>query len=409
MERHTYTINFSASPSKARKTGLMPIYATITLNGERATFTTGKYIQPAQWDATKQRARGTSDTSQAINNHLLKVRNKIYQKELELMNRGYIVNANTLKDAYLERVEAIQGKTLCQIFEEYLVDARKAIDIEVKKDTVYSYERTYDLLKDYLKLKYKRTDFALQELNRDFIEKFNLYLRSDLKHKKNTAVKHLRCLMRVVNVAVANRHLSFDPFLNFKAQREICERVFLTEEELRLLINKDFRIKRLERVRDLFVFCCFTGLSYSDVKTLTPEHFETDANGRIWIKKKRVKTGVLFRAPLLPIPKLILEKYKGGDKLLPVVDLSSMDAYLKEIAELCGINKNISSHTARFTFATTVTITNRISLEVVSKMMGHTNTRMTSHYAKIIDKYIGEEMDRLNELYDEDSVGYIFH
>lgn len=409
MERHTYTINFSASPSKARKTGLMPIYATITLNGERATFTTGKYIQPAQWDATKQRARGTSDTSQAINNHLLKVRNKIYQKELELMNRGYIVNANTLKDAYLERVEAIQGKTLCQIFEEYLVDARKAIDIEVKKDTVYSYERTYDLLKDYLKLKYKRTDFALQELNRDFIEKFNLYLRSDLKHKKNTAVKHLRCLMRVVNVAVANRHLSFDPFLNFKAQREICERVFLTEEELRLLINKDFRIKRLERVRDLFVFCCFTGLSYSDVKTLTPEHFETDANGRIWIKKKRVKTGVLFRVPLLPIPKLILEKYKGGDKLLPVVDLSSMDAYLKEIAELCGINKNISSHTARFTFATTVTITNRISLEVVSKMMGHTNTRMTSHYAKIIDKYIGEEMDRLNELYDEDSVGYIFH
>ena len=303
MERHTFTINFSASPSKARKTGLMPIYATITLNGERATFTTGKYIQPAQWDAIKQRARGASDASQAINNHLLQVRNKIYQKELELMNRGYIINANTLKDAYLERVEAIQGKTLCQIFEEYLVDARKAIDIEVKKDTVYSYERTYDLLKDYLKLKYKRTDFALQELNRDFIEKFNLYLRSDLKHKKNTAVKHLRCLMRVVNVAVANRHLTFDPFLNFKAQREICERVFLTEEELRTLINKDFQIKRLERVRDLFVFCCFTGLSYSDVKTLAPEHFETDSNGRTWIKKKRVKTGVLFRVPLLPIPK----------------------------------------------------------------------------------------------------------
>ena len=151
------------------------------------------------------------------------------------------------------------------------------------------------------------------------------------------------------------------------------------------------------------MFCCFTGLSYSEVKTLTPEHFETDANGRTWIKKKRVKTGVLFQVTLLPIPKLILEKYRGGDKLLPVVDLSSTDAYLKEIAELCGINKNISSHTARFTFATTVTITNRISLEVVSKMMGHTNTRMTSHYAKIIDKYIGEEMDRLNELYDEES------
>ena len=403
MERHTFTINFSACQSKARKNGLMPIYVSITLNGERVTFTTGKYIHPSQWDSTKQKARGSSETSKAINDSLLQIRNKIYQKDLELMNRGYIVNATTLRDACLEKVEAIQGKTLCQIFEEYIADAQKAIGIEVKKDTVYSYERTYDLLKDFMNLKYKRSDFALQELNRDFIEKFNLYLRSDLKHKKNTAVKHLRCLMRVVNVAVANRHLSFDPFLNFKAQREVCERVFLTEEELRTLINKDFRIKRLERVRDLFVFCCFTGLSYSDAKTLSPEHFETDANGRTWIKKKRVKTGVLFRVPLLPIPKLILEKYKGGDKLLPFVDISSTDAYLKEIAELCGIKKNISSHTARFTFATTVTITNRISIEVVSKMMGHTNTRMTSHYAKIIDKYIGEEMDKLNELYDSES------
>lgn len=407
MERHTYSVNFSASPSKARKTGLMPIFVTIRQNGERVTFTTGKYIHPNEWDAVKQKAKGKSETAQAINTYLLQLRNKIYRKELELMDRGYIVNPSTLRDACLEKVESIQSKSLCQIFQEYIDDARKSIGIDVKKDTVYSYERTYDLLKDYMKVTYKRNDFALQELNLSFIDKFNVYLRSELKHKKNTAVKHLRCLMRVVNVAVANRHLSFDPFLNFKAQREICERVFLTEEELRILINKDFRIKRLERVRDLFVFCCFTGLSYSDVKTLTPEHFETDTHGRIWIKKKRVKTGVLFRVPLLPIPKLILEKYKGGDKLLPVVDLSSMDAYLKEIAELCGINKNISSHTARFTFATTVTITNRISLEVVSKMMGHTNTRMTSHYAKIIDKYIGEEMDKLNALYDEESASFM--
>lgn len=399
MARHTFTINFSACKSKARKNGLVPINVSITLNGERVTFTTGKYIQPAQWDTTKQRAKGSSESSQVINDSLQQIRNKIYQKETELMNRGYIVNASTLRDACLDKMESIQNKTLCQIFEGYLIDARKAIDIEVKKDTVYSYERTYDILKDYMKQEYDRDDFALQELNYDFIEKFNLYLKSDLKHKKNTAVKHLRCLMRVVSVAVANRYLDIDPFRNYKAQREVCERVFLTEDELRTLINKDFHIKRLERVRDMFVFCCFTGLSYSDAKTLAPEHFEIDANGRTWIKKRRVKTGVLFRVPLLPIPKLILEKYKGGDKLLPIVDLSSTDAYLKEIAELCGINKNISSHTARFTFATTVTITNRISMDVVSKMMGHTHTRMTNHYAKIIDKYIAEEMDKINELY----------
>lgn len=192
MERHTYSVNFWPSPSKARKNGLMPIYATIRQNGERATFTTGKHIHPNEWDSVKQKARGSSETSKAINNHLLQIRNKIYQKELELMDRGYIVNASTLRDACLEKVESIQAKTLCQIFQEYIADARKSIDIEVKKDTVYSYERTYDILKDFMKLTYKRSDFALQELNLSFIEKFNVYLRSNLKHKKNTAIKHLR-------------------------------------------------------------------------------------------------------------------------------------------------------------------------------------------------------------------------
>jgi integrase len=179
-------------------------------------------------------------------------------------------------------------------------------------------------------------------------------------------------------------------------EREVVEKAFLSEEELRKIINRDFAMPRLGRVRDIFIFSCFTGLSYSDVKSLDESHFVNDEEGRIWIKKNRVKTGVLSRIPLLPIPKLILEKYKGGAKLLPVIDLSSTDAYLKEIADLCGISKRVSFHTARFTFATTVTLTNRISLEVVSKMMGHTNTRMTSHYAKIIDTYIGEEMDKLD-------------
>lgn len=184
MERHTYSVNFFASPSKARKNGLMPIYVTIRQNGERASFTTGKYIHPSEWDAVRQKAKGKSETAQAINTHLLQLRNKIHRKELELMDRGYIVNPSTLRDACLEKVESIQGKTLCQIFEEYLIDARKSIGIEVKKDAVYIYERTYNLLRDSMEVTYKRKDFALQELNISFIERFNIYLRSDLQHKK---------------------------------------------------------------------------------------------------------------------------------------------------------------------------------------------------------------------------------
>lgn len=238
----------------------------------------------------------------------------------------------------------------------------------------------------------------LLELNIQFIEKFNVFLRTERNMKINTTVKHMKSLKRITNIAIANKYLQIDPFLNHKIEREKVERDFLTDDELRRIINKDFAIARLGRVRDIFIFSCFTGLSYSDVKSLDESHFIKDDEGKIWIKKHRVKTGILSRVPLLPIPKLILDKYKGGEKLLPVIDISSTDAYLKEIADLCGINKRVSFHTARYTFATTVTLTNRISIDVVSKMLGHTNTRMTSHYAKVVDEYIKEEMDKLDKL-----------
>lgn len=154
----------------------------------------------------------------------------------------------------------------------------------------------------------------------------------------------------------------------------------------------------------MFLFGCFTGLSYIDIKTLAPEHFEKekDKEGRMWIKKRRVKTGVLSRVPLLPIAKMILDKYKGGDKLLPIQDSADVNKYLKDIAILCGIKKRICFHTSRHTFASTVTLANNISLEVVSKMMGHTNTNMTNHYAKLIDKCIGEQMDNLMDKFGKD-------
>lgn len=399
MERHTYAINFYVSPTKSRKNGTAPINAIINLNGERASFSTGRMIKPEDWDSKKQKVKGTNEQSKLMNNYLSQIKNTIYKQELELLERGYILTAELLKDAYFNKVESIQIKTLNQIFEEYINSQEKIVGNGISKATFYIYNHTYRLIKEYMLLKYKRNDMHLQELNYSFMSDFVIFLRTEHKQRINTTTKHLKALKRIVNIALANKYLQVDPFLNYKVEREIVEKAFLTEEELRIIINKDFAIARLGRVRDIFIFSCFTGLSYSDVKTLDESHFENDDKGRVWIKKQRVKTGVLSRIPLLPIPKLILDKYKGGEKLLPVIDISSTDAYLKEIADLCGINKRISFHTARFTFATTVTLTNRISLEVVSKMMGHTNTRMTAHYAKIIDKYIGEEMDKLIETF----------
>lgn len=395
MERHAYSINFGATPTKKRNDGTIPIHATITLNGIRTSFSTGRKVLLADWDNVKQRVKGNNEQAKLINTYLQEVRNKLAKLELELLERGYIITAELLKDAYFNNVESIQTKTLIQVFQDYINSQEKIVGNGISKSTYYSYTHSFRLIKEYIKKQYNREDIFLLELNYSFIENFSIFLKTEYKQRINTTIKHLKCLKRITNIAIANKYLKFDPFLNHKLEREKVEKEFLTEEELRLIINKDFAIPRLERVRDIFIFSCFTGLSWGDVKTLDKSHFINDEEGRIWIKKNRVKTGILSRIPLLPIPKLILEKYKGGEKLLPTIDLSTTDVYLKQIADLCGINKRVSFHTARFTFATTVTLTNRISLEVVSKMMGHTNTKMTAHYAKIIDTYIGEEMDKL--------------
>lgn len=356
MERHTYAVNFWIRPTKARKDGSVPIEVTITLNGERASFSTGKKIQVEDWDSNKQKIKGSNEQAKLLNNQILQIKNTIYKKEIELLDRGYIITAELLKDAFFNKIEAIQTKTLFQIWNEFLSSLQKMVGNGTSKATYYVYEHTERLLVEYIQEKYKRNDLHLLELNYSFMSDFDVFLRTVHKQRINTTTKHLKALKRVVNIALANKFIPIDPFMNYKVERENVDKVFLTEEEMRKIINKDFPILRLERVRDIFIFSCFTGLSYSDVKTLDESHFVYDDEGRVWIKKHRVKTGVLSRIPLLPIPKLILEKYKGGEKLLPVVDISSTDAYLKEIADLCGINKRISFHTARFTFATTVTL-----------------------------------------------------
>lgn len=216
---------------------------------------------------------------------------------------------------------------------------------------------------------------------------------------QNTCTKHLKYLKAIINRAISNSYIQHSMIAAYKIEREPVEIDFLTEEELRRIINFDTPIPRLEKARDFFLFGCFTGLAYIDIKTLEPRHFERDSEGRIWIKKKRVKTGVLSRIPLLPMARMILEKYKGDEKMLPIQDASDINKYLKDIAIFCHIDKHITFHTSRHTFASTVTLANNVSLEVVSKMLGHTNTRMTTHYAKLLDGCIAAQMDSITDLY----------
>lgn len=403
MVRSSFSILFFIRESKARKNGNVPIEVMITVNGERNSFSTGKQIAIEKWDKTKQQVKGKDQETQNLNNYLKAIKAKLYQKEAELLERGFIITAQILYDAYFDKVESLKERSLFEVFEEHNQEQEKLVGNGVSKATHWVSVYTIRLLREFVQQKYKREDLYLRELNINFIQSFHSFLRIDKGMAQNSSTKHLKLLKKIINLSVANSYMAFNPFSTYKVEREPVEIDFLDEEELRKIINFDTPLPRLERAKDMFLFGCFTGLSYIDIKTLTPEHFEKDNTGRIWIKKRRVKTGVLSRIPLLPIAKLILDKYKGGEKLLPIQDPADINKYLKDIAILCGINKRICFHTSRHTFASTVTLANNISLEVVSKMLGHTNTRMTAHYAKLIDKCIGEQMDKLMDTFTGDS------
>lgn len=399
MVRSSFSILFFIRESKARKNGNVPIEVMITVNGERNSFSTGKQIAIEKWDKTKQQVKGKDQETQNLNNYLKAIKAKLYQKEAELLERGFIITAQILYDAYFDKVESLKERSLFEVFEEHNQEQEKLVGNGVSKATHWVSVYTIRLLREFVQQKYKREDLYLRELNLNFIQSFHSFLRIDKGMAQNSSTKHLKLLKKIINLSVANSYMAFNPFSTYKVEREPVEVDFLDEEELRKIINFDTPLPRLERAKDMFLFGCFTGLSYIDIKTLTPEHFEKDNTGRIWIKKRRVKTGVLSRIPLLPIAKLILDKYKGGEKLLPIQDPADINKYLKDIAILCGINKRICFHTSRHTFASTITLANNISLEVVSKMLGHTNTRMTAHYAKLIDKCIGEQMDKLMDTF----------
>lgn len=347
MERSSFSILFSIRESKARKNGNTPIEVTITINGERCSFSTGKQIKVTSWDKNRQLVKGKDEEATSLNNYLKSVRAKLYEKEAELLDRGFIITAQLLYDAYFDKVECLKERSLLSVLEEHNTERKAMVGKTVAPATYWIFEYTGRLLREFILKKYNREDLYLRELNIGFIQGFHSFLLSEKKMGQNSCTKHLKFLKKLLNLAVANSYISYNPVNAYKVEREPVEVDFLDEEELRKIINFDTPIPRFEKARDFFLFGCFTGLSYIDIKTLAPEHFEKDSAGRIWIKKRRIKTGILSRIPLLPIAKLILDKYKGGEKLLPIQDPADINKYLKDIAILCGINKRICFHTRK--------------------------------------------------------------
>ncbi|TXI64311.1 MAG: site-specific integrase [Flavobacterium sp.] len=397
----TISILFYLKRAKANAQGLAPIFQRITINGRRLDNSTGKFVDPSKWHPEMSKMRGNSEEARLINGHLDNLRTKILIAEKELNKKDIPVNLETLKNMLLGTKE--RQRLLIPIFEEHNNKIKELLGIEYAPGTYERYQTSLKHTKDFLNWKYSISDIDITKIDHAFITDYEFYLRSVRKCANNTAVKYIKNFNKIIKLCLANDWLEKNPFANYKSKVKEVERVYLSEGEIQNIINKDFKTERLSLVRDIFLFSCFTGLAYIDVKNLTKSHISIGIDGDKWIFTHRQKTESASKIPVLPVTQMIIDKYAdhpqaiNEEKLLPILSNQKMNAYLKEIAAVCEIEKELTFHIARHTFATTVTLTNGVPIESVSKMLGHKNLRTTQHYAKVLDKKGSEDMKILRD------------
>ncbi|PRZ26071.1 site-specific integrase [Flavobacterium granuli] len=392
----TIIVLFYLRRSKVNAQGRMPIFQRITVDGRRFEVSTGHYVEESKWSVNSSRMKGNSEETRTINSQLEMWRAKVYETEKRLFMRESEINFETFKNEYQGKKE--RSRLLIPIFEEHNRKIKELVGLEYAAGTLERYVTSLKHTQDFLNWKYKLSDISIDKIDHAFITEYEFYLRSERKCANNTAVKYIKNFHKIINQCLANGWLNKDPFVNYKGKVKEVVREFLNEDEIESMIKKEFVSERLDLVRDIFVFSCFTGLAYIDVKQLTKSNISLGIDGDKWIFKNRQKTDTTSRIPLLPTAQLIIDKYadypvcKNENRLLPILSNQKMNAYLKEIADVCGIKKELTFHIARHTFATTVTLSNGVPLETVSKMLGHTNLKTTQHYAKILDKKISDDM-----------------
>ena len=402
MKRATFNLLFIIRKGSVKKNGTYTIFARITVNGERVEFSINASVLKKHWDKKTMLVKPVCKDAIVINDTIMLIRTKLYNYKLQLQEEGINLTALALKNKYLGIIE--NPRTILSIFKEHNERCKTLVNIDFAPGTYERYETCYKHVSNFIKHKLNKDDVLLNEVKPQFINDLEHYLKVDRKCNHNTTTKYLKNFKKITRIALANDWMKKDPFSNIKFHLKEVDIAFLTEEELNTIMYKKLSTIKLDQVRDIYVFQCFTGLAFIDVKRLSKNHIVYH-NGSSWIKKRRHKTKNWSHIPLMEPAIDILKKYeKFGfgietDEVLPVLSNQKMNEYIKVIAKECEINKNLSTHTARHTFATTVTLANKISIEVVSKMLGHSSINMTKKYARVVDDVIQKDMKKLQGKY----------
>ena len=404
----TFGLLFYLKKNKASASGKLPIYLRITIDGKRTEISTKRTIEIKKWSVEANKAIGRTEDIRELNAYLDSLVSKVYQCQRDLIQDNKEVTTETLKNKFLGVEE--KQITLINLFKDHNKKVEKLIGNGYSAGTLQRYKTVCKHLQEFMKHTYNVSDFRLNQISHKFITDFEFYLKSERECAHNTTIKYIKNFKKIVRIAIANDWIAKDPFLNYKVQLKEVKREFLSEEEMQTMLEKELHTNRLELVRDIFIFCCYTGLAYSDVKKLSKDCIVIGIDGEKWIKTNRTKTDTRSNIPLLPPALAIIKKYENSPLsvskgvLLPVLSNQKSNAYLKEIADLCGIKKNLTTHLARHTFATTVTLSNGVRIESVSKMLGHRSIKTTQHYAKILDRKVSDDMAILKQKFTDNSI-----
>jgi site-specific recombinase XerD len=396
--RSTFNILFYLKKSSVKKTGYAPLMVRITINGVSAPFSLKSEAKPGDWDTKAGRLRGRTKEATDVNTYIDTVRSKIRRHYRELCDRESTVTAAMVRDAYLG-VNTHKDTLLC-LFDQFNEDYKTLVGKQVTEASYKQYVRTRSRLHEFLQKKKKLEDISLKDISPQMVTDFERFLFVECENHRNTVMRFMHKFKRIVVIAHNNGWLSVNPFASYKIRYEATDRGYLSEEELMCLMQHPVECPKMEIARDVFVFCCFTGLSYIDVKGLRDEHLQRSIDGQTWIKIKRQKTNILSNVRLLSIPQQILEKYSGKCEngcLLPVPESPHGNLQLKKLGIECEIATKVTFHLARHTFATTVTLEKGVPIESVSKMLGHTNIGTTQIYARIVDKKVSNDMELLSQ------------